>query len=59
MQEIFYVIQFNGKISLFHKHNKYSFCSKGGAGGDRNSCSMSTKTLDMKSKWINDLTVAM
>ena len=36
-----------------------SFCSKGGAGGDRNSCSMSTKTLDMKSKWINDLTEAM
>lgn len=42
------------------KNNKFSHSwHMRGEQGDKNSCDMSTKTLDMKNKWITDLTVAM
>ncbi|XP_074614925.1 proto-oncogene vav-like isoform X1 [Acropora palmata] len=42
------------------KNNKFSYSwHMKGVEGDRNSCDMSTKTLDMKSKWIADLTMAI
>ncbi|XP_068689749.1 proto-oncogene vav-like isoform X2 [Montipora foliosa] len=42
------------------KNNKFSHSwHMKGEQGDRNSCDMSTKTLDMKTKWITDLTMAI